>query len=418
MPELSSGAIVPVSRSARAVLDHIDLADPQFFADPGHHRVFRYLRDHDPVHWNPDGVEPGFWSVTRYEDCLAVQKDGVTFSSAGTNTLGQQRWTGDEGSGRMLTHTDGPRHTELRQLVNRAFTPRAIAKLEPYLRSIIRQSLDEALEQGECDFVDTVALLPVASIAALLGVPREDWTLLLRLTTAAFGSADQDVQTSPSARASAAQAHAQLLLYCQELMNQRRRNPCDDIVTRLVEAQDTGLLDEEDAMLFFDLLLLGGNETTRHGAVGALLALMEDPEQWQRLREDRTLLTTAVGEVLRYVSPSKHVLRRAERDVELHGRQIKAGQDVAIWHFSANRDARVFSDADTFDIAREHNPHLALGSGPHYCLGASLAGMELRLFLDELSERVGSATLVEPPARLASTVISGFKTLRVRLLPS
>ncbi len=404
--------------SARTALDRIDLADPQLFADPGHQRVFRYLRDHEPLHWNPEGSEPGFWSVTRYEDCLAVQKDGATFSSAGTNTLGAQRWTGDEGSGRMLTHTDGPRHTELRQLVNRAFTPRAIAKLEPYLRSVIKESIDQALEQGEVDFVETVALLPVASIAALLGVPQEDWALLLRLTTAAFGSADQDLQTSPSARASAAMAHAQLLLYCQDLMDQRRAAPRDDIVTRLVEAQKNGLLDEEDAMLFFDLLLLGGNETTRHGAVGSLLAFIEYPDQWQRLREDRTLLNTAVGEVLRYVSPSRHVLRRAERDVELHGRRIEAGQDVAIWHFSANRDERVFTGPDTFDVGRAHNPHLALGSGPHYCLGASLATLELRLFLDELCDRVGSATVLEPPARLASTVIGGFKHLRVQVRPA
>jgi cytochrome P450 len=171
-------------------------------------------------------------------------------------------------------------------------------------------------------------------------------------------------------------------------------------------------------MLFFDLLLLGGNETTRHGAVGALLAFMEHPDQWQRLREDRGLLGTTVGEVLRYVSPSKHVLRRAERDVELHGRRIEAGQDVAIWHFSANRDGRVFTDPDTFDIGRQHNPHLALGSGPHYCLGAALATMELELFLSELCDRVASATLIDQPAHLASTVISGFKHLRVRLQPA
>ncbi|MEU9862163.1 cytochrome P450 [Streptomyces sp. NPDC047971] len=407
---------MPVTTAVTSALDHIDLADPQVFTDPGHHRVFRYLRDHAPVHWNPDGTEPGFWSVTRYDDCLAVQKDGVTFSSAGTNTLGAQRWTGDEGSGRMLTHVDGARHTELRQLVNRAFTPRAIGRLEPYVRAVITESFDEALEQGEVDFVDTVALLPVASIAALLGVPKEDWKLLLSLTTAAFGSADQDIQTSPSARASAAMAHAQLLLYCQDLMDQRRLAPRDDIVTRLVEAQRTGKLTEEDAMLFFDLLLLGGNETTRHGAVGALLAFMEYPDQWRRLREDRTLLDPAVTEVLRHVSPSKHVLRRAERDVEMHGRTIKAGQDVAIWHFSANRDGRAFPDPDTFDVGRRSSvPHLALGSGPHYCLGAALATLELRLFLDELCTRVKDAEMIEQPARLASTVISGFKHLRVRL---
>lgn len=398
-----------------ADLEKADLADPQLFAGPGYHALFRRLRTHDPVHWNPEAAEPGFWSVTRYEDCQAVQKDDETFSSTGTNVLGQQRWTGDDGSGRMLTHTDGPRHTELRQIVNRSFTPRAVASLEPYLRALVGQSLDEALQAGEVDFVQTVSLLPVASIAALLGVPREDWPVLLRLTTAAFGSADQDYQTSPSARSSAAAAHAQLLLYCQDLMDIRRSAPADDIATRLVEAQDAGLLSEEDAMMFFDLLLLGGNETTRHGAVGALLALAESPAQWELLRADRGLLPTAVNEVLRYVSPSKHVLRKATRDVELHGRTIRAGDDVAVWHFSANRDERVFDRPDVLDLTREDNPHLGLGSGRHYCLGASLALMELRLFLDELCTRVASAELVEPPARLASTVISGFKRLRVRL---
>ncbi|MEU3609030.1 cytochrome P450 [Streptomyces sp. NPDC035033] len=399
-------------------LDHVDLADPQLFADPGHHALFRRLRDHDPVHWNPEGAEPGFWSVTRYEDCLAVQKDSVTFSSAGTNVLGQQRWTGDEGSGRMLTHTDGRRHTELRQMVNQSFTPRAVARLEPYLRSVIGHCLDRALEEGEVDFVDTVALLPVASIAALLGVPEEDWELLLGLTSAAFGSADRELQTSPDARVSAAVAHSRLLLYCQDLMDQRRAAPRDDLVTRLVEAQRDGRLDEEDAMLFFDLLLLGGNETTRHGAVGALLALVESPRQWKLLRADRGLLPSAVAEVLRYVSPSKHVLRRAERDVELHGRRIEAGQDVAIWHFSANRDERAFPDPDVFDITRRPNAHLALGSGPHYCLGASLATLELSLYLDELCNRVASATVLEQPALLATSVINGYKHLRVRLTPA
>ncbi|HEY9391282.1 MAG TPA: cytochrome P450 [Mycobacteriales bacterium] len=399
-------------------LDHLDLADPKLYLDHDFHRLFGWLRQHDPVHWNPDGVEPAFWSVTRYADCETVQKDTTNFSSAATNVLGPHRWHGDEGSGRMLTVTDPPRHTELRQLVNRSFTARAVAPLEPYVRTVVGRSLDQAVETGECDFVDVMAMLPVATIAALLGVPEADWALLLRLTGTAFGSADQDYRTSASARATSAQAHAQLLLYCQDLMGQRERSPRDDIVTRLVDARRAGRLGEEEAMLFFDLLLLGGNETTRHGAVGALLALMEFPGQWRRLRADRRLLTTAVGEVLRWVSPSRHVLRRAVRDVRLHDQRVRAGQDVVVWHSSANRDERVFPDAHVFDVGRTFNPHLALGSGPHHCLGAALAKLELRVFLDELCDRVGSAEMIEPPAALSSTVINGFKHLRVRLRPT
>ncbi|MFG1653250.1 cytochrome P450 [Micromonospora sp. NPDC049275] len=381
----------------------------------GFHRLFKQLRDHDPVHWNADGVEPGFWSVTRYEDYLRVQKDPTSFSSAATNVLGPHRWHGDEGSGRMLTHTDPPRHTELRQLVSRSFTPRAVASLEPYLRSVISDALDGAIADGECNFVDVVAMLPVASIAALMGVPQEDWGLLLRLTGAAFGSADQDFQTSPSARATAAQAHAQLLLYCQDLMRQRREAPREDIVSRLVEAERAGHLSEEDAMLFFDVVMLGGNETTRHGAVGALLAFVEFPDQWQQLREDRRLLGSAVAEVLRFVSPSRHVLRRAVRDVQLRDRTILAGQDVVVWHASANRDERTFADPDRFDITRTANPHLGLGAGPHYCLGAALATLELSVFLDELCRRVSAATLLDRPTQLSSTVINGYKHVRVQL---
>lgn len=400
-------------------LAEIDLAEPEFHTSPSQHRVFKLLRDFDPLHWNPEGAEPGFWSVTRYEDYLAVQKDTRSFSSAYTNVLGPQRWSGDEGSGRMLTHTDPPRHTDLRRLVNKAFTPRAIAKLEPYVRSVIAQSLADAVEAGECDFVDVVSLLPVASIAALLGVPREDWRLLLSLTTAAFGSADQEYQAAASAdsRAIAAQAHARLLLYCQDLMRQRAADPRDDIVTCLVEARRDGQLGEEEAMLFFDLLLLGGNETTRHGAVGALLGLMESPREWERLRADRGMLPGAVNELLRWVSPSKHVLRRAVRDVEMHGRVIEAGQDVVVWHCSANRDHRMFPEPDLLDLGRTPNQHLALGAGPHYCLGSALATLELRVFLDELCDRVAAGELVEPPVRLASSVISGFKHARVRLDP-
>ncbi|MFD9721152.1 cytochrome P450 [Streptomyces sp. NPDC059076] len=406
-----------VTTATPAVLGQIDLADPHFFAGSTVHRVFRLMRNHAPLHWNPEGVEPGFWSVTRHQDVLAILKDKSAFSSTGTNVLGQQRWKGDEGSGRMLTHTDPPRHTELRQLVNKSFAPSAIARLEPYVRSVISTSLDTALEAGECDFVDTVALLPVASIAALLGVPQEDWNTLLHLTSSAFGASDEDYRTSSSARVSAAQAHAQLLLYCQDLMDQRSRDPRDDITTRLVQAQQAGLIDEEDAMLFFDVLLLGGNETTRHAAVGALLTFAEFPEQFELLRHNREWLTPAVGEVLRYVSPSRHVLRRAVRDFDMHGRTIEAGQEVVVWHASANRDERVFAAADSFDVTRRANPHLALGAGAHYCLGSSLANLELRLFLDELCNRISGVEILEPPGRLASTVVSGFKHLRVRLLP-
>lgn len=407
-----------MSAPARERQTVTDLGDPAFFTRTDVTAFFRRLREEEPLHWNPEGSEPGFWSLTRHEDCQRVQKDPATFVSTVTNTLGQHRWTGDHGAGRMLTHTNGKRHTELRGIVSRSFTARAIARLEPYVRSVVDETFRDALAQGEVDFVETMAMLPVASIAALLGVERHDWKLVLGLTTAAFGAGDDELRMTPRARVSAAAAHTQLLLYCQDLMEARRKEPRDDIATRLAEAQDDGRLSEEEAMLYFDLLLLGGNETTRHGAVGALLALMEQPEQWAALRARPELLDTAVPEILRFVSPSRHVLRSVSVDVEMHGRVIKAGDHVVVWHSAANRDAAVFDRPDELVLDRFPNHHLGLGNGSHYCLGAPLATLELRLTLEALSTVVGSATLLEQPVPLASSVINGVKRMMVRLSAS
>ncbi|MFI6452749.1 cytochrome P450 [Streptosporangium amethystogenes] len=398
----------------------VDLADADLHVGDRPHEVFRHLRDHDPLYWNPEGREPGFWSVTRYEDCVKVQKDPRTFSSNQTNTLGPHRNTGDQGSGKMINTTDPPRHTELRKLVNKCFTPRAIAALEPYLRSVVRDVFADALERGECDFAEVVAALPVAGISALLDVPRQDWDLMLNLTSTAFGSHDSEYQLTSDVRANAAQAHGRLLLYCQGLVERRRASPGDDIVSLLAHSQDAGVLSEEECLLFFDVLMLGGNETTRHAAVGGLLALMEHPDQWERLRKEPELVPNAVGELLRWTSPSRHVLRRAARETELHGKTIHPGQDVVIWHTSANRDERVFDAPEVFDVGRprsSRNGHVAFGSGPHFCLGAALAELELTVFLDELATSVSAAELLGPPDYLRSPVINGVKHVQVRLHP-
>jgi cytochrome P450 len=408
--------VVSATPVAEAVdRDAIDLADPKLHASERVHEIFRYLRDHEPLFWNRERLEPGFWSVTRYEDCVRVLKDAASFSSGQTNVLGVHRVFGDKGSGKMLNATDPPRHGDLRRLVNRCFGPRAVAELEPYLRQVVADALEPAFEQERVDLVDVVALLPVAGISALLGVPREDWSMLLRLTSMAFGSFDAEFQLTPDVRANMAQAHGRLLIYCRSLIEARRSGGGDDIVATLARAEQDGVLSQEESALFFDLLLLGGNETTRHGAVGGVLAFVEFPDQWARLKEDRSLLGGAVDEVLRWTSPSRHVLRRATRDVELHSRVIRAGDDVVVWHASSNRDERAFPEPDRFDVGRTPNAHAAFGSGPHYCLGAPLANLELRVFLDELAERVEEIELLAPPERLQSAVISGIKHLPARL---
>jgi len=394
----------------------IDLTDVGLHADGDRvHEVFHHLREHEPLHWNAAHTEPGFWSVTRYDDCVRVQKDPASFSSSPTNVLGPHRVHGDQGDGKMLNTTDAPRHDELRRLVNRQFTPRAVARLEPYLRTVAGRALERALEAGECDFAAVAATLPVAGICALLGVPTKDWNLLLRLTRTAFGSFDGEYQCTGDVRGSAAQAHGRLLVYCGALLEERRRCPLDDLVSVLAGATDRGDLTNEEALLFFDLLVLGGNETTRHGTVGGVLELGRRPDQWRLLAGDGGLVPRAVEEILRWTSPSRHVIRRASRDVELHGRTIRAGDDVALWHASANRDPRAFPDASRFAVDRTPNRHLAFGSGPHFCLGTALAALEIRVMLEELLARVARVDVLAPPDRLRSTVIGGIKHLRVRL---
>jgi len=329
--------------------------------------------------------------------------------------LGPQRNSGDPGVGKVMNSADPPRHTALRRMVSRSLTARAVADLEPYVRAVTREVLAEALDQSSCNFAAVVATLPVASISALLGVPLSDWDLMLEMTSAACGTGGR--QAPEASRAAMAQAHSRLLVYCRDLMRERRNDPRDDIVGQLTAAEAAGELTEEEVMLFFDLLILGGNETTRHAATGALLALHRYPEQWERLRADPGLLDPAVEEVLRWTTPSKHVIRRAREDVEMHGHKIRAGEDVVIWYVAANGDERVFADPDRFDAGRSPNPHLTLGSGIHFCLGSSLARLELRVFLQELTAQVSAAHLLTPVRRIPSTTINGVADLHVRLDP-
>jgi cytochrome P450 len=397
---------------------NVDLADPTLHVEDRVNEVFRTLRAHHPVVWNESRNEPGFWSVTRHADCIRVQKDFHSFGSVQTNVLGPHRVLGDLGAGKMLNATDPPRHTELRALVKNCFAPPQIAALAPYVRGVVTEVLDLALAEGECDFVGVIAMLPVAAISALLGVPRQDWPLMSRLTTSAAGSFDVEYQDNTTARITAARAHAQLLLYCRQLVEQRRHQPGQDVISLLISAHAANMLTEEEVFLFFDLLMLSANETTRHAATGAILALICHPKEWRRLRDDPDLVPSAVQEVLRWVSPSRHVLRRAKREVALHDRTIRAGEDIVIWNVSANRDERVFSTPDVFDVGRQPNPHLSFGSGSHVCLGSLLATLELRVFLEEFLRRVVAAELLAPVARLRSPIISGLKHLHVRLHPA
>jgi cytochrome P450 len=398
-------------------VETIDLADPDLYAKGDPHAVFRFLRANEPIFWNPEQDGPGFWALTKYTDAVRVYKDPASFSSERGIILGAHRWHGDPAGGKMLALTDPPRHTKLRQTMNQAFTPRLVATLAENMHGVVSEALTAAIEAGSCDFVPEVAArLPVASICHLMGVPREDWELMFRLTSTAFGADDPEFQTSPSSAASAARAHQEILLYYAQLADRRRKDPGDDLVSVLAVAEVEGRrLTSEEIVLNCDNLIVGGNETTRHAAAGAVLTFIERPKEWQRLKDDRSLLKPAVEEVLRWTAPGMHVLRTARSDVTIRERTIKAGDSVTIWTHSVNRDDETFERPDEFDVGRTPNRHLTFGIGEHFCLGSALARLELTVLLEELLDRSAELELVGAIERLRSNLICGIKHFPVRI---
>jgi cytochrome P450 len=396
-------------------LTGVDLADPDLYATGDPHAVWRALRRVAPVYWNPEADGPGFWVVTAYEHALAVYRDTHAFSSAHGSVLRSDRRAPDPGAGRMLVQTDPPRHRKVRSLLTGAFTPGTIARLRRTAEDVAEDLVERAVAAGGCEFVDTVAArLPVALTCELMGVPRGDWPLMYDLTRRAFGSDDPAFQTSPSSRFSAARAHSEIMLYHHALIEERRGATGTDLVSALANGRVDGApLATDEILLHCDNVLVAGHETVRHASTGGLIALIESPEQWRALTDDRALLNAAVEEILRWTSPAMHVLRTARRDVELGGRRIRAGDAVTVWHPSVNRDERVFVDPDRLDVARHPNRHLALGAGEHYCLGASLARLELRTLFAALLRNVRRAELAGPVVRLRSNVVAGYRSVPV-----
>ncbi len=389
-------------------LDHIDLADPDLYAYGDPFAVWRRLRRQAPLFWNEREGGTGFWAITKYDDAVRIYMDPESFSSAKGILLSAAGGGGDPAGGKMLALTDPPRHGQVRVLINRWFAPRAVGRLEPTMRRLAGDLVDAALEREECDFVlDLAARLPLSVICELLGVPPADTQSLLELTTQAFGAGGRTAQRT---------AHQDILLYFMELADARRRAPCDDIVSVLVHVEvDTGPLSEEEVLLNCDNLLVGGTENVRHAASVGLLALLEHPDQARRLRDDPAVARTGADEILRWTSPAMNIMRTTRREVELRGRRIPAGAAVTIWNPSANRDEDVFPEADRFDLTRTPNRHLALGIGEHFCIGTSVARLELRVLFEELFTRTSAIELAGPVTRLRSCEILGLERLPVTL---
>jgi cytochrome P450 len=397
----------------------MDIDDPDLYALGDPHALFAELRRRPGLHWHDEPDGPGFWALVRHEDAVTAYRGTDWLTSIRGILLGPNRRSADPAGGRMLVMTDPPRHTRLRVVLNRAFTPRMVQRMHDSLTVAVEHLVERALAAGRCDFVNDVAApVPAVMINEMMGVPRADWERMQELTRVAFGSSDPSFRRSPSERLSKGGAHAQILAYHAKLLAERRRAPGDDLVSVLATAEVEGRpLADAEILLHCDNLIVGGNETTLHAAAGGLLALIEHPDQWAALRAEPDLLDSAVEEMLRWTSPAIHVMRTVTREHLVGGQTVRPGEQVVIWNISANRDEAVFPEPQAFHVRRSPNRHLTFGIGEHFCLGASLARMELRVLFGHLLSRVERVELVGPPERLRSNIVAGYKRLPVALRP-
>jgi len=408
-------------------VDAIDLTDPDRFADGPPHDAYRHLRDTAPLYWHePTATTPGgegFWCLTRHEDVAWAARQTDLFSSegggdrTGGGTLIEDLPAGFA-AGVLLNMQDDPRHRHVRRLLTPSVSPKRLRTIEAALRVRCAEILDASIERGACDFlVDVAAELPLQAVASLLGVPQEDRHFLLDWADATLDYDDHD----PGGTSTKAQeAGAAMSAYSLRLLEQKRRCPADDIMSVVVHevlpdgARPAGPMSELEQQMLFHLLVAAGSETTRNSITAGMLALIDRPGDWDALRADRTLLPSAVEEILRWASSTVYNRRTATREVERHGRTIRPGDKVVLWWQSANFDERTFAEPFAFDIRRSPNPHLSFGFGSHYCLGANLARLEITLLLDGLLDRVARVEPTGPVERTRSNKHAGFRHAPVR----
>jgi cytochrome P450 len=399
----------------------IDLSDHDAFVEAVPHPAFAQLRAEDPVHWNPEPDGPGFWAVTRYEDIRTVHRDVQTYSSEIGGTSLEDLAPEQVEARKSMIDMDPPRHDELRGLIARRFTPRAVGVWEEQVRTVTREVLDAALPKGEFDFVHEISSeVPMQVFAEILGIPHDERRVIIEIGDRLLGNQDPEYRSNSDDSAHrnlpfSSPAALEMFEFGRRLAAARRKKPRDDIITQLAFEP----LTQREFDTYFVLLATAGNETTRHTITHGLLALLEHPDELAKLRDagdDLALRKSAAEEMLRWATPVHHFRRTAAHDTELAGTEIKAGDKVTTWFVSGNRDQAVFENPDVFDIARSPNPHMAFGPGGiHHCMGAHLAKMEVRIAFEELLGRVETIELTGPPERLRSNFFNGIKRLPVKV---
>ena len=394
-----------------------DILDPELYRHGDPHAVYAWLRREAPLYRD---AKNDFWVASRHAEVVHVSKHPETFCSRHGVVPGSSTKVS------MVT-MDEPRHGGLRRLVNRGFTPRMVGLLEPRIRETVKASLDAVAEKGGCDFVRELAVpLPMIIIAELLGIRREDRDRFEQWSDTMIAAGGGRAEADPRIAAAAGAAFAQYAVYLKQVFEDRRRSPREDLVSILLAAQDEGTLatdeeklEDDELLMFMTLLLVAGNETTRNAIAGGMIALIENPAERAKLVADRSFVPNAVEEVLRWTSPVICFYRTATRDTELRGERIREGERVVMIYPSANRDEDVFPDANRFRVDRRPNPHVAFGIGNHFCLGANLARLELRIMLDELVRRLPDIELAPGtrPTYTDSPFVRGVASMPVVFTP-
>jgi cytochrome P450 len=394
---------------ARAAIPN--LVDPATYTEHDMPEIWRRLRSEDPVHWHPATADgPGFWVVTRHADIVQVLRDDTRFTSERGNVLTTMLQGGDISAGRMLAVTDGAHHTELRKLLLQAFAPRVLEDVTQRVRQSIHRLLSEAVERGKCDFAkDIASLIPLETICDLLDIPMGDRQRILQLTKSALMSddSDQDAVVDRTAR-------NEIMVYFSNLVEKRRKMPGADPISLMAGAKLGGKsMADEDIILNCYSLILGGNQTSRLAMIGAVHALIQNPDQWRALKDGKVTLENACEEVLRWTTPAMHFGRTALAGVQLSGQSIASGDLITLWFTSGNRDEAAFQDPDRFDLARSPNKHLSLGYGRHFCIGAYLGRVEISAMLHGLRTLVSSIGQAGSEQRIYSNFLSGMSSLPV-----
>jgi cytochrome P450 len=408
-------------------LEEIDLANPDSYVDQIPFDWFDHLRRDHPVMWHPEALpNRGFWAVTRYDDLTAVHMDWETFSSEIGAVAIEELDAEQLEIRKSMLETDPPRHTELRKICSKRFSARGVGKYEDWIRDVARGVLDTALANEEFDFVTEISReLPIRFLCSIFTVPQEDAPHLISWGDQMIANQDPEISAAVPDMVDTEEYRflpfrspvaLKVFEYADRQRDLRVSEPADDLIEALVVAQQEDRLNEREFHNYFSLLMIAGNETTRHTISSGMLALMEHPDQLQLLKDEPERIPVAVEEILRWATPVLHFRRTATRDVDLGGQTIKAGDKVVTWYVSANRDEGMFPDPYRFDVTRQPNDHVTFGpGGPHFCLGAHLARLETKILFQELLPRLGSIELAGPVRRIRSNFVNGIKSMPVRI---